>query len=146
MPSQNDSSIVVLENYDPTLRGVRCATEEGTVREPQLLNLSLLKMNTRVSYAFSDRLLEYLLGNVIYDRETYFNNIAMVQTALSKKFPEYRKSLINGQHKKGIWDRDISRLVYQLVEDAAKSNILYDQDGNINRDTELLLYSHGGTM
>ena len=142
LPSQNDSSIVVLENYEHQT-GTFC--NENNVREVKLLNPSLLKLNTKESYAFSNRLLEYLLGNVISDREHIWNNIVEVQTALAKHFPFYARSFIRGQHKKGVWDDDIPRLIQCLVEEPAKNNIIYDQDGNINRDAEVLLYSHGGT-
>jgi hypothetical protein len=136
----NDSSIVVLENYTPK-NGVNCNKDE--VRNSLIQNLSLLRMNTRVSYAFSDRLLEYLLGNVITIDDNNLTNISKVQTALGMHFPSYRLSFLRGQHHKGVWDNDISRLITSLAEDYGKTNIIYDQDGNINRDTELLIYPKG---
>ena len=140
LPMSNDSSIVVLENYIPK-NGINC-NNDG-VRNSLIQNLSLLRMNTRVSYAFSDRLLEYLLGNVITIDDNNLTNISKVQTALGMHFPSYRMSFLKGQHHKGVWDSDISRLITSLAEDYSRMNIIYDQDGNINRDTELLIYPKG---
>lgn len=141
LPLQNDSSIVVLENYNNTA-GIRCY--EDNSRKPSTSNLSLLKMNTRTSYAFSNRLLEYLLGGVIYNNELIPKNVANVQTALANIFPEYKHAFLSGRRKKGVWDSDIGNLIQTLIDSYGKTNIFYDQDGNINRDTELLLYSRGG--
>lgn len=141
LPYDNDSSIVVLENFDDFV-GVKC--NENYVREPFLLNSSLLKMNTRESYAFSDRLIEYLLGNVVYERDNISQNIAKVQTAIATTSYDYYKSFIRGINKKGIWDNNIKRIVLSIAEEYNESNVIYDQDGNINKDTEKIIYRKGG--
>ena len=46
--------------------------------------LSLLQMNDGVSYAFSNRLIEYLLDNVITPVDEIFQNISRVQTYVSE--------------------------------------------------------------
>lgn len=140
LPANNDSSIVVLENYQHKT-GIRC--DENSVRVPSITNLSLLRMNTRNSYAFSDRLLEYLLGNVVYSEDAITQNVEKIQTALGSLFYDYKRSFIKGAHRKGIWDNDIPRLVQSLIDDYSKDNIIYDQDGNINKDTEFLIYPKG---
>lgn len=141
LPPNNDSSIVVLENYE-NRTGVRC--NDKHVREFSSNNLSLLKMNTRTSYAFSDRLIEYLLGNIVYTNDLISRNVSTVQTLLSNIFSDYKLSFIRGEHKKGVWDSDISSFVQKLIDTQEKNYMLYDQDGNINKDIELLLYSRGG--
>lgn len=141
LPSNNDSSIVVLENFNVS-SGVRC--DENSIRQPEFFNASLLRMNTHTSYAFSDRLIEYLLEGVVSETDLISQNTAMVQTLVGKIFPAYNISFIKGQHKKGVWDKDISRLIYKLLEDSKNSTMYYDQDGNVNKDTETLLYSFGG--
>ena len=140
LPLSNDSSIVVLENYNKN-DCVSC--NESHVRNSLVQKLSLLRMNTRASYAFSDRLLEYLLGNVITVSDNNLTNISKVQTALGMHFPSYRMSFLKGIHHKGVWDSDIPRLVTELSETYSRDNIIYDQDGNINRDIELLIYPKG---
>lgn len=139
LPVANNSSIVVLENYD-NICGVKCNT--NSVRKSSFKNLSLLKMNTKVSYAFSDRLVEYLLGNVIAPTEDVAKNVAMVQTSLANIFPEYANMFITRNYIKGVWDSDISRLVISLIERQPNKQMIYDQDGNINKDIEALLYSN----
>lgn len=141
LPLNNDSSIVVLENYS-NKTGVRCNKEH--VREFTHSDLSLLKMNTRVSYAFSDRLIEYLLGNVIASSDFIAQNISKVQTAISQAFPDYKMSFLRGKHRKGVWDKDISRFVLSTLEKYKDELVIYDQDGNINKDIESLIYLKGG--
>ena len=142
LPQTNDSSIVVLENHD-SKTGIY--TDENSVLKVSNFNLSLLKMNTRESYAFSTRLLEYLLGNVIYSSDQIAQNIQRVQSAIEQLDLSYTRALQRGAATSGVWDDDISRIVTQLLRKQKNSNILYDQDGNVNRDVEQLLYKLGGT-
>lgn len=141
LPLDNNSSIVVLENYIPK-NGIQC--NDRYVRKFTGSNLSLIKMNTRESYAFSDRLLEYLLGNVIDESDLKATNIATVQTVLADKFGSYKRAFIRGDYKKGVWDSNIPSLVQRILDDKGRNFVIYDQDGNINRDMEQLLYSKGG--
>lgn len=146
LPSYNDSSIVVQENYvlKPNIICEKINEELDAVRiPPSIINPSLLTMNTHKTYAFSNRLLEYLLEHVITDQETIANNIDIVQTYLSSCYPEYFASLIHRNHKRGFWDKDISRLVLDLVEQSLGEVNLYDQDGFINHDALILLQSKG---
>ena len=142
LPIDNTSSIVVLENYD-NKTGIFC--NDKYIRQPGLSALSLLRLNTRQSYAFSDRLVEYLCDNVISKDSVYSQNIEGVQNSLSKYFPEYHKSLITGKHIKGVWDKDIERLVQSIIDKKNTDIVLYDQDCNINKDIESILMPEGGS-
>ena len=143
LPLKNDSSIVVLENFK-TSSGVKC--DKNFVRTVSPMNLSLLKMNTRCSYAFSDRLIEYLLGNVISHDDQISQNVSTIQSILGNIYSDYRTSVISGKHRRGVWDQDISRYIQAVIEDEKDNSMLYDQDGNVNKDTELILYSKGGKI
>ena len=140
LPVNNDSSIVVLENYTNT-KGVSC--NEKHVRNIGVINPSLLRMNTHESYAFSDRLLEYLLGNIITANDVYSKNIETIQTQLSNLFEDYKNMFISRKYVKGVWDNDIPRFVTSLIEEQPDKFTMYDHDGNINKDIESLLYQKG---
>lgn len=142
LPRENDSSIVVLENYNMNRNTIQC--NEQNVIIPSLSQLSLLQMNTRESYAFSDRLLEYLLGNVIYKGDYVAQNIAKIQTALSKYYMPYKYRFLEGHYVKGFWDKDLTNVITNFAEAYESEHVLLDQDGNVNRDIEAILYSKGG--
>lgn len=124
----NNSSIVVIEN---------------SVRKYDLFNSFLLSNNYNVSYAFSDRLIEYLLNNVVHSQEWYGKNIAKVQSALRTQFSDYDSSFRTQKNRLGIYDAAIPNLVHQLVQKYSETNNIYDQDGNINVDVEKILLSKG---
>lgn len=136
----NNSSIVVLEDVN-TDKIIKC--NEQSVRDLHLLNLSLLKMNTRVSYAFSDRLIEYLLGNVISEYDPIARNVQKVQEALCSVDKYYEGSFRSRRNTKGTWDQDIPRKILNLVEQSEYTSLQYDHDGNINKDVEKLLLQKG---
>ena len=134
----NESSVVVLEEHPD---GIHC--DSNSVRQYDGNRTFLLSNNHNVSFAFSDRLLEYLLNNVIHSQEWYGKNIAKVQQSLRLQFPEYNMLFVTQKNKLGIYDSNIPQLVYQLVEKHAENNNIYDQDGNINVDVERILLSKG---
>ena len=140
LPLDNESSIVVLENYD-SADGVKCDTNH--VRVFGVSDLSLLKMNTKTSYAFSDRLIEYLLNNVVHKNETISKNISKVQRALSNLFPDYHKAFLQNKYVEGVWNDDIRRYLHILAERHANEDGIKDQDGYVNKDIELLIYPKG---
>lgn len=141
LPITNNSSIVVLENFS-NKKGVFC--DEEDIREYTFVNPSLLAMNTRKSFAFSDRLIEYLVGNVIHQDDKITNNIKLVQEGLTKFSQDYKSTFVKKRNKYGIWNDDQSRILMSLVEDYSRKHNIYDQDGNFNKDTLQLLSTRGG--
>ena len=143
LPVDNDSSIVVLEDYD-TVDGV--FTDQDTVRQYSVYP-SLFYMNTRRSFAFSDRLVEYLLGNVIHMNDPHNKNILKIQEALSSIPPvsrnAYDKRLKLKRSIPSVWDDAISQTVLRLVEETKDTYLMLDQDGNINKDVEQLILKKG---
>ena len=138
LPMNNTSSIVVLENYKLE-KGVKCNSIDA-VRQPiKNSHLSLLSFNYHKNFAFSFRLLEYLLNYTIHENSDYPELLANIQTALANCFPEYAKSLVSGKYKKGIWDSDIPRYMSKLIEDSNNYELSMDHDLYINSDFERLL-------
>ena len=83
--SANTSSLVVLEgdyiNQDTRVTNLEFINK---IENPYLHNVSLLSLNTKSFIAFSDRLVEYLLNNVITKSDTITDNIRRIQTRVSE--------------------------------------------------------------
>ena len=141
LPLNSESAVVVQENYKQST-GVQCDSD-GVRILPELSNSSLLRINTHKTFAFSNRLIEYLLDLVITQYDLYSKNIASVQEYLANLYPEYEAALVAQKRTKGFWDEDIKRLIQDVVECSSTSDTLYDQDGNANRDLLALLQSKG---
>ena len=144
LPSTVDSSIVVLEGdyTSKTSDNDVSFTQDAAWGNPH--KLSLLYYNTGVSYAFSDRLIEYLLLNVISQDETLSTNIARVQRSISEIFPEYRDLIAKHRAAVGVWDDRISKHITDLINKKTRNIMVpFDHDGNINKDVEELLFEEG---
>lgn len=143
IPKNNNSSLVVLEGDYSKLDHIS-ADKETTVRKyNQFKHLSLLQFNTHESFAFSDRLIEYLLLNVVNHSEEITGNIEAVQNAIMKLNPKYKVDLANGKYAKGIWDNQIKQEIHKLIDKYADTTYLVDMDGYINKDVETLLHREG---
>ncbi len=143
VPSTNNSSIVVLEGDYTSLKTIEC--NEKDIRQFKLHSLlSLLQFNTGESYAFSDRLIEYLLLNVVNRIDTLTENITKTQKIISKVNDSYRKLLDNRKAMLGVWDTNINNYILKLIDEYSDQIYLTDMDGNLNRDVEeLLLHKEG---
>lgn len=145
LPKSNNSSIVVFEgkNYSPN----KIKTDLSTVLLPYeskgVLNPSLIYLNSRQTYAFSSRLIEYLLDNVIHAKDTITQNIEKVQQLLSLKYKNYRDKFINETKTYGVWDKSIASLIYKELQEESDSTLLFDHDFNINSDVERILSKKG---
>ncbi len=174
LPKSNQSPIVVLEG-EYGMEGSPIQSAEGSSKisstKPSLLSQELFATNN--SYAFSSRLVEYLLQNVIdYSTETS-GSIRAIQDALSTIDNTYASALASRKIIRGAWTKDIKEAVYRLldtdlktihptktieivksvdeegktvetIQEAQKTNINpYDHDGNVNKDIEYLLYEKG---
>ncbi len=149
IPSHNNSSISVLEGKYTDLHVVH--TNENTVRSVRpFRNLSLLNFNTKQSYAFSDRLVEYLLLNVITSQEEISDNLDRVQSALADERlgrrpvdTVYDSLVDNHRVTLGAWGESLQQAVLRVVEDNSTSYYFRDQDGNVNKDMEKFLMLKG---
>ena len=144
LPLSHDASIVVLEDYTET-KGIKCTS--NNVQKFGFTNSSLLFMSSDKSFAFSNRLIEYLLGNVIHNKEHISKNIYRVQDALTditiRGNNTYKYKLENSHSHLGVWDDNIQQTVFSLVDELKDNMLLLDQDGFINKDVERLLLLKG---
>ena len=93
-------------------------------------NLSLLKFNNQISYAFSGRLIEYLLNNVIASNEVISKNIKRVQSKLDPN------------NSNGIWDDNLRIKSFEKIVKRSQElvrQIPLDVNGFIDKDSEALI-------
>lgn len=142
VPKSNKSSVVVLEGDYTKLGEVK--TDTNSTRLYGLhRNLSLLRMDSQETYAFSDRLIEYLLDNVITHRDELTDNIDRAQAALATCEPTYARLSAKSSISMGVWDDGIKHSILRMIEELQDSVYLQDQDGYINKDVEEILYRRG---
>lgn len=141
LPIKNTSSIVVLEG-DFTAASANKVIDTYYVNRLSdkeidnifISGLSLLRLNDQNSYAFSDRLVEYLVKNVIDSGEDIDGNITAAQRALNL--------LDSPDIYSGVWDNRIRYDAFQVYKalypkDAGLEFI--DINGFIDKDIEKIL-------
>ena len=100
------------------------------------------------NYAFSDRLVEYLLLNVIDKNDTIDSNIARIQQYASSNNSLIYNGLqldLSNSHK-GVWDRKLRKFCYdvarsvELAPDVAYiSPLSFDINGYVDKDSEKII-------
>ena len=110
--------------------------------------LGLLQWSDGNTYAFSNRLVEYLLLNVIDSQESISGNIERVQErstsfqmSNANLFPYYK-----GAYTPGVWDEDLQKYLYALrvsTHNIPKGNPNVDFNGFVDKDLESIL-NRGG--
>ena len=159
LPLNTDSSIVVLEG-DYTIKNTAYGTYTYNEEEKQLAidisdfptkvkqnqtllsDLSLTQIAGTVSYAFSDRLIEYLTYNVITGEETITQNISRVQ--------QYASSLINAKlnHTEpfnmslstpDVWDTKLQTYLFNLAKESKYIQNKLDLTGYVDKDVEQVI-------
>lgn len=148
LPINNNSSIVVLEGSYTDLDGIKIISDNGLsevtnkqLNEMLLSNLSLLYINDHNSYAFSNRLLEYLLLNVIDSADDIDGNIERIQN--------YAKSLTNKKLNnadtykmpmtKGVWSKSLRNYLYLLAMNSSYLSNKLDINGFVDKDVEQII-------
>lgn len=176
VPHTNNSSVVVLEGeyigYEGSTRlytvgaeisndgnggfefkkdGEKSGEGHGVMSTTKKFNpqLSLLSFNCKTTFAFSDRLIEYLLWNVIHPADELYENVQRVQEAMCKidksvgeKYG-YNSEMILNRRKFGLWDDKLSDVLLEFIEDNRSTYVLNDMDSNINKDIEYLFIRKG---
>lgn len=162
LPLNTDSSITVLEG-DYTTKNIAYSTIEipldnknekklitaidnfpTKVRQNQnlLSDLSLTQIAGTVSYAFSDRLIEYLTYNVITSEETITQNISRIQ--------QYASSYINAKlnHTEpfnllsstpDVWDTKLQTYLFNLAKESKYIQNKLDLTGYVDKDIEQVI-------
>ena len=148
LPATNNSSIVVLEDLEQHPNVIEC--DENSVIHKKITNspLSLLLFDNNKSYAFSDRLIEYLTDNIIHSNDIIYKNIERVQKALDKRkkgdnFDPYHKKISDNSVCFGVWDEGITQSLIDLINEYSEKELLVDMDTNVNKDIERILMKVG---
>lgn len=142
LPSDNDSSIFVVESDISGMKCPKVLSAEGldtlTDNEKNALmisELSLARFNDQTTYAFSDRLIEYLLLNAITGEDEFSEDIIRVQ-----QWPG-----LQGDRSRvlGIWD-DMTRYTLFTKYMALQNVDHLDINGFVDKDIENFLLKTGG--
>ena len=112
IPSKVESSITVLEgDYRNNCQYSGNITPNAELdyrdtTEPFITKLSLLYMNTKESYPFADRLVEYISGNAITNLDDITHNVSRIQEILYKdtKFKGFY-DIFDDNIKLGIFEK-----------------------------------------
>ena len=97
--------------------------------------LQLLRTNTGVSYPFADRLIEYLVGNVVTPRDDIADNISRAKSIIKAN------NNLNGidLYTPGIWTTAMQLLLYKYITEKYNTNdINHDILGYVDKDVEKL--------
>ena len=117
LPKQVNSSIAVLEGdftnccdvVDGVLVNKYVVSEKQATEYINLpTKLSLLDYNDHNSYPFADRLVEFILGNVITQNETVKNNISKIQ---NKLYPDGIRGFYD------VWSPDINLEIFKRAQE-----------------------------
>lgn len=137
LPIDNISSVVILEgDYTNTESSKVISNDEiWRLHETELnkvlcSNLSLLQFSTKENYVYSDRIIEYLLWNVITSQETISNNVEYIQNLSVNLDPS--------QYIPGVWNNYTRSKMFNFSLNQKKSKKL-DMNGFIDKDTEKFL-------
>lgn len=135
LPVTNQSSVCILEGdyTDLDSRKIYNYAEISKILPSEinrqfLSNLSLLQFSDNLNYAFSDRLIEFLLWNVICHKDEITDNVERVQQKLN--FTIYHPTAING-----VWDRELRQTLYNMYMSNKKYPLL-DITGFVDKDIE----------
>ena len=99
---------------------------------------ALTKSVDKKNYAFSDRLIEYLLMNVITDKDEITQDIVRVQECNSTKAYPTQDVYTMSNSARGVWDRYLRLYNYDLVTQR-KCPLCYDINGYVDKDTESII-------
>lgn len=134
VPESTNSSIVVLEGeYRTTPTVVSSST-------PPVSFLSLLQFSDNLSYAFSDRLVELILDNIIGPLDVIEQDIERVQRYVSSVacLKNTGKRYTN-VYTPGYWDMSLQYFIFNLVEETTVNINKLDNIGLVSKDAERLI-------
>ena len=99
-------------------------------------NLSLLYLNDTISYAFTNRLFEYLLNNVITKDSTFGKNIQDIQATLKVENSRYYQQI----RSDAVWTPELRIQAFEIAnkycEELVNQPNFKDINGFIDKDTE----------
>ena len=119
----NDSELVVLEgDYVTSNNGCK--------------NPELLAYNYHATYAFSDRLIEYLLDGVITQLDPLDGNVYQAQTWINETMNALDISNNKKSNITGVWSESVNEDIIVIEDKMLEQKQYFDLDGNINVDVE----------
>lgn len=120
-------------------------------------NLQLLMSNSGVSHPFADRLIEYLVGNVVSPLDKIADNVLRAQTVASYKYKQVNAQALALEHVSlpdaakvetdSIWDNNLRLIFYNYMNNAKNTQIAnanHDILGYVDKDVEKY-YSYTST-
>lgn len=138
---ENDSSLVVLEGdytHTGTIPIINADAFDSlhTYEWNNILvsDLSLLRFNDKQQHPYSERLIEYLLNNVITKNDIY-QNVEKTQTAIDFNTNDYRYFV----PVDGLWSNKLRYYIYKYCMNDKKTIIKQDLNGYVDKDVEDLL-------
>lgn len=130
------SSIVVLEGDYTSVDSRKYFNEDNLIQiRPDDLNsmltsnLSLLKLNDRTTYPFADKLIEYLLYNVISSMDPITENSEKVRQKLSQSIAMWDPTEIS-------WTDYLRILIFDLLMNSNQYQFKPDISGYVDKDAE----------
>lgn len=102
---------------------------------------SLTRVLDEKSYAFNDRLVEYLLLNVIDSNDSIDKNIERIQKYVTSRNSEEK---LGSRYKAnnytvGVWDNELRKYIFDLVTKIYNNPVTIDINGFVDKDTESIL-------
>lgn len=148
IPASINTSLTVLEgdyttekiwratvsNYDLKYR----AEWESPIRT--VYNPSLLIWDGAGVLAFSDRLIEYLLNNIIWNGDDITENVAYIKGMMSVIDSYYAINGYKSVISKSAWDDSLGASIANLTTQHMDKIFLTDIDSNVNKDVEEIIY------
>ena len=95
-----------------------------------------LKLQTHTPYLFNDRLVEYLLYNVVTHIDPLYKNIVYAQRDTSTQLCKNVNGLNYENPIYGEYDSNYRYFIYRLVTETIKNPSLIDINGFIDKDSE----------
>lgn len=101
---------------------------------------SLTKNFSDNSYAFSDRLIEYLLYSPIINKDRIKKNIDRIQRYISSdKAKKVFGQAYAYRYTKDIWDNNLRCYLYDLVTQKQNNPLYLDINGYVDKDVEFIV-------
>ena len=114
--------------------------DETYIVSPLLSPLGLLQLSDGNNYAFSNRLIEYLLQNVINPLDEFTKDVERIQayaTSIENKLKN--KSTYTAAYTPGVWDYSLREYLFNLVKDSIYVNKRVDLTGYVDKDVETVI-------
>ena len=136
----------VISQYFGDINEIDSDTNKKILTDRDIDNLltvsypSLIRNVSNISYAFSDRLIEYLLYAPIVKNDKIRDNIKRIQEAISSDGAvDIFGSKYSALYKKDIWDSSLRIALYNDVTRNAKICLFEDINGFVDKDSEFLI-------